>query len=245
MPPGGKKFIQSLAAVLFWLAVWQAAAAAVGRELLLPTPAAAINALAENAIQPEFWRSVSLSLVRILLGFASGVVLGVVFGTVTKGFKPADILLSPLLRIIRATPVASFIILALVWINSGILPGFISMLMVIPVVWANTFEGLSSVDVGLLELAKVYRFGRIKTMKLIYLPSLRPYFKAAVITSLGMAWKSGIAAEVLCQPKDSIGIGLYYAKLYLETADLFAWTAVVIILSFIVEKGVSALLKRM
>ena len=245
MPPGGKKFIQSLAAVLFWLAVWQAAAAAVGRELLLPTPAAAINALAENAIQPEFWRSVSLSLVRILLGFVSGVVLGVVFGTVTKGFKPADILLSPLLRIIRATPVASFIILALVWINSGILPGFISMLMVIPVVWANTFEGLSSVDVGLLELAKVYRFGRIKTMKLIYLPSLRPYFKAAVITSLGMAWKSGIAAEVLCQPKDSIGIGLYYAKLYLETADLFAWTAVVIILSFIVEKGVSALLKRM
>ena len=245
MPAGGKKFIQSLAAVLFWLAVWQAAAAAVGRELLLPTPAAAINALAENAIQPEFWRSVSLSLVRILLGFVSGVVLGVVFGTVTKGFKPADILLSPLLRIIRATPVASFIILALVWINSGILPGFISMLMVIPVVWANTFEGLSSVDVGLLELAKVYRFGRIKTMKLIYLPSLRPYFKAAVITSLGMAWKSGIAAEVLCQPKDSIGIGLYYAKLYLETADLFAWTAVVIGLSFIVEKGVSALLKRM
>jgi len=245
MPAKAKKFIQSLAAVLFWLAVWQAAAAAVGRELLLPTPMAAFNALAENAIQPEFWRSVLLSLVRILLGFVSGVVLGVVFGTVTKAFKPADILLSPLLRIIRSTPVASFIILALVWINSGILPGFISMLMVIPVVWANIYEGISSVDGRLLELARVYRFSKAKTLKLIYIPSLRPYFKAAIITSLGMAWKSGIAAEVLCQPRESIGLELYYAKLYLETADLFAWTAVVIILSFIVEKGVAALLKRM
>lgn len=245
MPGRAKKLIQSIAAALFWLAVWQAAAAAVGRELLLPTPGAAFAALAENAVRAEFWRSVSLSLVRILLGFASGVVLGTVFGTVTKFFKPVDILLSPLLGIIRATPVASFIILALVWISSGILPGFISMLMVVPVVWANIYEGISSVDKGLLELAKVYRFNGLKTLRLIYIPSLRPYFKAAIITSLGMAWKSGIAAEVLCQPKGSIGIGLYYAKLYLETADLFAWTAVVIILSFIVEKGVAALLKRM
>ncbi len=245
MSPRVKKSIQSIAAALFWLAVWQAAAAAVGRELLLPTPAAAFTALARNAVQTEFWHSVTLSLLRVLLGFASGVVLGTVFGAVTKAFKTMDILLSPLLRIVRATPVASFIILALVWISSGILPGFISMLMVIPVVWANIYEGISSVDSDLLEVAKVYRFSGFKTLKLIYLPSLRPYFKAAIITSLGMAWKSGIAAEVLCQPKGSIGIGLYYSKLYLETADLFAWTAVVIILSFIVEKGVAALLKRM
>lgn len=245
MSPRVKKFIQSLAAAVFWLAVWQAAAVAVGRELLLPTPAAAFSALMENAVEPEFWHSVALSLLRILLGFTAGVVLGVVLGAVTKAFKPADILLSPLLRIIRATPVASFIILALVWINSGILPGFISMLMVLPVVWANIYEGISAVDCGLLEVAAVYRFDRLKTLKLIYVPSLRTYFKAAVITSLGMAWKSGIAAEVLCQPRVSIGLELYYSKLYLETADLFAWTAVVIILSFIVEKGVAALLKRM
>lgn len=240
-----KKILQAMAAALFWLAIWQAAAAAVGRELLLPSPAAAFGALAEKLGEMKFWHSVVLSVARVMLGFVSGIVLGAALGALTRAFKPLDILLSPLLRLIRATPVASFIILALVWISSNLLPGFISMLMVIPVVWANIYEGISAVDTGLLEMAKVYHFGKLKTIKLIYIPSLRPYFKAAALTALGMAWKSGIAAEVLCQPQNSIGLELYYSKLYLETADLFAWTAVVIILSFAVEKGVAALLKRM
>ncbi len=230
---------------MFWIGLWQVASMAVGRELLLPAPAAALAALVEKLVQLRFWKSVAMSLVRVMLGFISGMVVGVAFGALTKISRTADILLSPLLRLVRATPVASFIILALVWISSGVLPGFISMLMVLPIMWANIYEGISAVDTGLLEMANVYHFGKFKTIRLIYIPSLRPYFKAATLTSLGMAWKSGIAAEVLCQPRSSIGLELYYSKLYLETADLFAWTAVVIILSLMVEKCVAALLKRM
>ena len=245
-----------LLAIAFWGFLWFLLAKRIGIDLIFPSPRTVFRelwlllterseSLVRYGVQYSFWHITLVSLLRVVWGVLVSIILGCLLAYLTSVSRLLHTLLSPALSAIKATPVASFIILALVWISSGILPGFISMLMVIPVVWANIYEGISSVDSELLEVAKVYRFSGLKTLKLIYLPSLRPYFKAAIITSLGMAWKSGIAAEVLCQPKGSIGIGLYYSKLYLETADLFAWTAVVIILSFIVEKGVAALLKRM
>ncbi len=116
--------------------------------------------------------------------------------------------------------------------------------MVMPVVWANVRQGIDSASGQLLEMARVYRFGRAKTLKLIYAPAGYPYFRAACVTSLGLAWKSGIAAEVLCQPRFALGSGLYFSKLHLETAQLFAWTAVIIILSMLLERLLTRLVKR-
>lgn len=235
----------SVLAAALWLAVWQLVSAYVDRELLLPKPLTVLYSLLDICVKPEFWRAVFASLLRVLAGFLTGAAAGVVLGALTNRFRLADILLSPVLRIIRATPVASFIILAILWIKSSYLPAFISMLMVMPVIWGNVYEGISSTDTGLLEVGQVYRFGNFKKLRLIYIPSVAPYFRAGAISALGMAWKSGIAAEVICQPKISIGRSLYYSKLYLETPELFAWTAVVIILSIIVEKALVGLLKKL
>ena len=149
-----------------------------------------------------------------------------------------------MIRVARATPVASFIILAFLWIGKTQVPGFISMLMVLPVVWENTAAGIRSADPLLLEMAKSYRFGFRKTLEKVYVPSVAPAWRAGAVTALGLAWKSGVAAEVLCLPRLSLGTEIYYSKIYLETADLFAWTAVVILLSWILEKGFVALIKR-
>ena len=93
-------------------------------------------------------------------------------------------------------------------------------------------------------MAKTYRFPLFKTVRLVYLPSLRPYFVSAITTAMGLAWKSGVAAEVLCVPKASIGTQIFNTKLYLEIPDLFAWTAVVVVLSLLLEKALRFLLER-
>ena len=116
--------------------------------------------------------------------------------------------------------------------------------MVVPVVWENLFRGIRAADPQLLEMAKAYRFSAVKTAVLIYLPSLRPYFSAALTTAMGLAWKSGAAAEVLCLPKRAIGTQIYNSKLYLEIPDLFAWTVVVVTLSLILEKLLRLALAR-
>lgn len=237
--------LRALAALLFWLLVWQLAAMRMDKELLLPRPLTALAALVRAVQTPSFWMASGLSVLRVLLGFLAGALAGVLLAAATSFSRVCDTLFSPLIRVIRATPVASFIILALLWLRTTILPGFIAALMVLPVVWGNVAEGIAKTDCQLLEMAQVYGFTRRRTLRLIYLPSLRPWFRSACLTSLGLAWKSGVAAEVLCQPRQAIGTQLYFAKIYLETDQLFAWTAVVILLSVLLEQLLRRLLQRL
>lgn len=239
------KIIRILLAAVFWIAAWQAAACAVGKELLLPRPITAARALVAAVRDTGFWGIVLRSLLRVFLGFAAGALLGVVLAVLSCWSKLCDTIFAPAIRMIRAVPVASFIILALIWLHSTILPAVIAGLIVLPVVWSNLCTGIRETDVQLLELAKVFRFGAFGTLRQVYLPSVAPYFQSACITSLGLAWKSGIAAEVLCQPRFAIGTQLYYAKIYFNTDSLFAWTVVVIVLSLLVEGALAKLLKRM
>lgn len=156
----------------------------------------------------------------------------------TVRYRPVRQLFAPLLGAIKATPVASFTLLALVWLKTGLVPAFMAFLMVLPIVWSNVEQGMRQTDVRLLEMARVYGFScRSKTLKLVYVPSVAPYFLSAFTTAMGMAWKAGVAAEVISQPNNSLGRMLYQAKIYLETPELLAWTVVVVALSVALEKG--------
>ena len=230
-----KGFFRGAVAVLFWLIVWQLAATAVAYPLLFPTPLAVFVRLSELARTAAFWQTALLSLGRVALGLVWGTLLGVVLAVLCHAFSWADTLLSPAVGVIRATPVASFILLVLLWTDKGQVPVIIAALMVLPIVYGNVIRGLRETDPKLLELARAYRFSRWKTIRLVVIPGVRPYFFSAVTTALGLAWKSGVAAEVLCQPNWAIGSKIYYTKLNFETTDLFAWTLVVILLSLGLE----------
>ena len=231
------KIISALLSVLFWVAVWALLSYRIGLELLLPSPSATLSALSDMIVTSEFWITAGTSILRILLGIAIAILLGIVAGVFTAKLDLLNALISPLMTIIKATPIASFIILAMLWFkNRGDLPVFITVLIVLPIVWANVSAGIRSVDNDLLDVAKVYKFSFGKRIFKIYVPSTAPYFLAACRASLGMAWKAGIAAEVLCTPKQAIGTQIYFAKTYMETTELFAWTLAVILLSVIIEK---------
>ena len=236
MNPAQAKTIRCLAVAVFWLALWQLAAAAVGKELLLPGPMTVLKKLIELAVTGAFWRTLGRSILRVLTGILAGAILGMLAGLLTYKSRLARELLSPVMMLLKSTPVASFIILALVWLGRDAVPVFIAGLMVLPVVWANTAAGLAGIDPQLLELAAVYRFPRMKMFRRIMWPSLLPYLRSALRSALGLGWKAGIAAEVLTVPPWSIGKSIYEAKLYLETTELFAWTAAVVLLSFVIER---------
>lgn len=229
--------------VCFWLAVWWGISVWVGQELLLPSPGAVIRRLGQLALTPLFWRSTGLSLVRIFCGAAAGAGLGVLLAVLTCQVKVLDWIFSPAIRVVRAVPVASFIILVLLWVKTGRVPGVVSALMVLPVLWENVSEGIRNTDPQLLELGRAYQFGPWKTLRYIYYPGVKPYAVSGICTAVGLAWKSGVAAEVLCLPKAAIGTQVYYSKIYLESPSLFAWTIVVILLSMGLEQVIRRVLK--
>lgn len=230
------RILKGLSIALFWVAIWYIAYVIVDQDLLIASPIDVVNRLGKLIVTTNFWYITATSMLRIVSGFLCGVAAGIVLAILTSFIPIADSLLRPLISIIKATPVASFIILALVWMRTGEVPLFISFLMVLPIIWGNVTEGIKKTDRNLLEMADVYNFTKSKKVKKIYIPAVIPYFFASCTTSLGLAWKAGIAAEVIAGTNISIGQQIYSSKQYLNTVDLFAWTVVVIILSVILEK---------
>ena len=229
----------------FWLLVWELVYLYVGKEILVVSPFRAARRLFELSGQPLFWRAVGATGLRVMSSFLLSLAVGAALAVASFRFRLLHALLRPLFNVIKSTPVASFIILALIWMSSAQLPGFIAFVMVTPLVWSNLYAGLGQVDAELLEMAKIFRFNAPGKVRLIYLPALMPYFIAACSTGLGFAWKSAIAAEVICHPKSSIGTRIYDAKIYLETPDLFAWTIAVVVLSVLLENIAIRLLRAL
>ena len=226
----------SLLSVLVWIGIWQIAAMVVSLPLILPSPLDTLRALISLGAQGGFWLSIAHSLVRIIGGFLAAVLAGIMLAVLCFKAATAELLLSPVRSMIRATPVSSFIILVLLWLGTDMVPFFISFLMVLPIIWYNMQEGMAQTSAELLEMAVAYDFTWRKKLKYIHIPSLLPYFYSSVAAGTGIAWKAGIAAEVIAKPELSIGKHLQDTKVYLLTDRLFAWTATIIMLSVLFEK---------
>ena len=231
-------------AVLFWIAIWQFASMYLKQEILLASPVSVIRKLFELIFSGNFWQSVGFSFVRIVTGFLLAVLLGIFLAVWAYWSKTVEILTAPVIAVVKSTPVASFIILCLIWIPSRNLSVFISFLMVFPVVYTNILEGIRQTDKQLLEMADSFGAGVGKKLQFIYLSQVMPYAVTACKLGLGLCWKAGIAAEVIGIPAGSIGEKLYKAKVYLETPDLFAWTIVIIAVSVGFEKIFMFALRR-
>ena len=231
-------------AVLFWLLVWQAASMAIGSQILLVSPVQVLLRLGQLLPTANFWSAVLFSFCRIAGGFLLAAVTGVLLAALSARFRRLEELLAPAILTIKSIPVASFIILALIWFSSRNLAILISFLMVLPVVYTNVLGGIRAADPQLLEMARLFRLSAARRVRYIYVPQVLPFFRSACAVSLGLCWKSGIAAEVIGMPQGSIGERLQQAKVYLDTPDLFAWTLVIVLLSLAFERLFLALLVR-
>ena len=238
------KNIRNLFAAVFWLLVWQGASMLIGKAYILPAPLDTARALGVLLTEASFYRAILSSLLRIMLGFVSAVAAGICLAVLAYRFTVAETLVSPLLSAMKAAPVASIVILALFLLpSSRYLSVLISFFMVLPVIYVNLLTGLKSTDVRMLEMAKVFRLKPKNKFIGIYLPAVLPHFLSAMLVAIGICWKSGIAAEVIGQPKNSIGSMLYYTKVNFDVKSMFAWTVMIVLISVLLEKAAVRLIR--
>ena len=240
-----KKLLRAVLCFVFWLSVWQILSMVLARPTVLPTPFAVLRKLWELMGTKAFYLDCLYSLTRIFAGLFFGIFAGVLLASLCSASGIFEGVFSPAVSVIKATPIASIIILMLFILEKSSVPMVAAMLMALPIVFSNVRKGISSVPTELREVADVFGFGFGKRLRYCILPSVLPYFSAACRSSLGIAWKAGIAAEVICTPKHSIGLNLNDAKIYLESEALYAWTIVVVIMSVLIEMGVIRLLNRL
>ncbi|MCD7803185.1 MAG: ABC transporter permease subunit [Clostridiales bacterium] len=240
----GKPGLKKLLIALGWLALWQLASLWVNQSVILAGPAEAFQALLALVVTAEFWQTVLFTFLRILGGFLLAFAAGLAAGGLAHRFPLVGDILAPAVTAMKSVPVACFVILALVWVGSQNLTFLIVFLVAFPILYLQTREGLERADRQLLEMAWVFRLSPWRRFRYVYLPALLPSLMSGCQLALGMSWKSGVAAEVIGTPLHSIGQQLYFAKIYLEIDDLFAWTFVILALSALFERAFLWLLGR-
>lgn len=238
------KALKGIAVFLFWLSVWYIAAFFIDKEIFLPFPHTVAARFLTLCQKSEFWVTCAASVFRILRGFLYGIALGFITAVLTFYIPFVKMLIAPFLRTIRAVPVVSFILLAFLWLDNDAIPVFIALLMVLPIIWENLSAGFNSLDNTLNEMALVYKIPKRKTFLRIILPQLKPHFYSGALTSLGLAWKSGIAAEVISYPTVAIGKAMNNAKTTLDTAEVLVWTVTLVAFSLIFEALFKLIFKK-
>lgn len=238
-----KDRLWKIGSVLLALGVWQVAAMLLNEELLLASPVSVIARLFTVWQEPLFFASLWFSFSRIVLGFLCALLVGTAFAVAAARFRAVKTLLYPYMLVVKTVPVATLIVIAFVWFSSNTLSSFICFLIVLPTVYTNVLAALESVDSKMLEMARIFRLSPLSRFVAVYLPHIKPHFLSACALAAGLAFKSGIAAEIIAVPAGtSIGEMIYYAKLYLATTDLYVWTLLIVLLSVLFEKGFCALL---
>ena len=231
-----KRGMMKVGAVLLALTFWQLAAMRIHSNILLVTPLAVLARLGTIWKEPVFWHAVWFSFYHVAAGFSLGLLAGVFLAALAGRYPWLETLFWPWIAAAKSVPVASFVVICLVWLSARNLSIFVSFLVVLPVIYQNMLSGMKSSDLLLNEMAEVFHMGAWKRFRYLLVPQLFPYLAAACRVTLGMAWKAAIAAEIIGAPGGSIGKMMYQAKIYLDTDDLLAWTVVIIILGLLCEK---------
>ncbi|AVQ40018.1 ABC transporter permease [Clostridium botulinum] len=230
------RLVRKTLIIIFWVFIWELSSLFINNEILLPSPKKVFETLIILGAKKYFWISVFKSILRIIIGILISIALGISLGIIAGINVFMEELLEPLVVTIKATPVMSIIIIALVWLKSSSVAIFTSILMCFPIIYTNVLSGIKSVDKKLLEMANLYKVKNKYILTNIYLPSTKPYTISGILMCLGIGWKVSVASEILSTPKYSIGLNLLNAKAILATEELFAWTIVVVLLSLIFEK---------
>lgn len=224
------------------VALWAMTAARTGNDLLIPSVGSTFDELGVLLSKKETYVDVAATLLRAARGFALSFAVALLLAVVAAFLRPVAKLLSPVIAVMRSTPTMSVILLSLIWFNENLqfAPVLVTVLIIFPLLYSSFYTALTGVDKKLTDMAKVYKVPWLTRLVKLYVPSMLPTVFSSVRSTLSLTVKLTIAAEVLAQTKNSMGMDMQLANLYLDTPTLIAWTLIAIVLGAALEAIVYA-----
>ena len=239
-----KELVYTILSVISLLVLWKIASVIVGKEILIPSPETTFMEVLRIIRSPNFIASVTNTINRSLIGFGTALAAGIILGMVGGFSKPIYYLLRPLVLIIRAVPTMAIILLALIWLQSDKAPILVGFVVIFPVLYENVVQGIRNVDIKLIEMMNIYNVNKLDRLRDLYIPSIRSYLYSGMAAAMGLNLKIIIAAEVLSQPRMSMGTSFQMERASLNTAGVFAWSLITIILAGILEQSLRFINKK-
>lgn len=239
-----KRILYFILPIIFWISVWEISSIIINKEYFLPSVQNTFISLFKILSTSSFYKVVFFSILRVLSGLSLGIILAIFLAFLSCKFECIKAIVSPLISIMKSTPVATLIIVLWILLSGDTLPIVIALLMVMPIIWQNLIDGYETIDKNLWEVCDVFEFSLFKKFKYLIFPTLIKYFIPSVITAVGLAWKSEIATEIIAYTNNSIGKFINDANYNFDSASVFAWTIIIIVLSLSLEFGAKKLLRR-
>lgn len=206
-------------------------------EIILPAPLRVLSELAALVALKDFWQTLGFTLLRWLCGIAPAFIVGTLVAALCERSRRLEAFLSPLLNTVKSVPIVAVILITLVWFSASAVPSVAVFLATFPVALENTRAAISGIDKRLIEMAEVYGFSVGKKLRLVWLPSVLPNLMAALKTCSGVGLKAVVVAELVVRPGFySIGAQMQTARVTLETADLLAWTLLIVLLGYLFDR---------
>ena len=204
--------------------------------IILPAPKSVLKSLGEiffsEKLLKEVWITLFQAFLGVSLSFLIALPIGILFGIKRKIFS----IIKPVILFLQSTPVISLILIMLIWFPVRIIPLLIIFISALPIIVFNTYEGIISTDNTLINMAKVYKVPSKKILQKIYIPLLKSYLISTLNIVIGNSVKIIVMAEVLIHSPKGIGFELNQARINIETEKLFAWTIVIILLTYFFDK---------
>ena len=238
------KGLKTIISAFSILLIWQVIALIVNDSYFMPGVIETLNSLLTIIASGAFFKVIFTAFFRVLSGLLLGIILGILLATLCYKFDIINALLAPIISIMKATPVACIIVLLWIRLNYTEIAIFVVVLMVLPIVWQNVFDGYKAIDSSLVEVTRIFEFTPLQKLKALIIPSILSYLLPAIITSVGLAWKAEIAAEIMTN--SNIGKLIYdFKTVSYDTASIFAWTVIIVLLSIVFEKTTKYFLGRL
>ena len=239
-----KPILRIVVPLIFWIAIYEIIALIINNNYFFPHIDLVFSSLIAITTGATFFKVCAMTLLRILVALLTGTILGITLGILSAKFNAIYYLLNPFMTAIKATPVASLIIVLWIMLSGEILPIVIALFMIMPIIWQSTYNSFDTIDKGLYEVAEIFELPQKYRFSLLYLPNIKKYLIPSLITSVGLAWKSEIATEIIAYTRNSIGQLINDGKYNLDTPTVFAWTFIVIVFSIIFESVTKMLIGR-
>lgn len=243
MKKGLVRIIKKMLIIMLWLAVWQVAAFCADNKILLVGPIDTFKSVVRLLMLADTYKSVLNTFLAVIGGGLGAVLLGIILARLASKSAAVREILSPFVSAVRSVPVVCFIVLILIMLGAGRAGLAVSGIVTFPLIYTSVLKGMETIDPGLIEMADIYGIKGMRRLKFLEIPAVRPYLSAGLLNAAGMAIRSAVAAEVIGQAKMTIGNGIYRSRIYLDTADLLAWTVIIVTLSYAMEKIIKRVLK--
>ena len=230
-----KRVIYFIIGIIIFIALWSFISKKINSEIIFPNIKSIINKLLEIVSEKSFYKDLLSSMIRVLITFALSFLAAFIFGIISGIFNGFRYILMPMINFIRTIPTIPLILVAVIWFDNNTVPIFVSMLVIFPILYDSVCNGIINVDKNLIDISLSYNVSLKTQIINLYIPSIKPYILTGVSQSMGITWKSILAAEILAMPSLGIGTKLYESHLYLDTIGLFAYCLIAVIFNGIFE----------